>query len=40
MDKEFLDKFRHKNVSLQRVEAGKSSLGGIQRDCLSGQGSD
>lgn len=28
------------DVSLQRVEAGKSSLGGIWRDCVSSQGSD
>lgn len=40
MSKEFLDKFRHKNISQLKMEAGKSSLGGIQRDCVSGQGSD
>ncbi|KAF4803072.1 hypothetical protein TURU_020387 [Turdus rufiventris] len=33
MSKEFLDKFRHKNISQLKVEARKSSLGGIQRDC-------
>ncbi|GAB0209472.1 hypothetical protein GRJ2_003414300 [Grus japonensis] len=35
MNKELLDKLKHKKGSLQRVEARAGSLGGIQRNCPS-----